>query len=230
LTSQTGTVSRRRRLSDWGGFIGHLAVAVVIVVRTPTLSFFLLPSIIHMLVAAGSFLVRDTPRRLEQKPVARVAAYAGGFGVFAFTQLASVFKPEWLALTTNVALGLAGFFVGLVGIFIEIWAVWHLRFAFATEPAARRLITTGPYRFARHPIYSGACLAYLGLLMTHPTVAIALVLAGWVVCIRLRMHFEEAILTSAFPEYADYRRRVGALMTWPGAARATVLAPQEARR
>lgn len=228
MTSQTGTVSRRRRASDWAGFLGHLAVAVVIVVRTPTLSFFLLPSIIHMLVAAGSFLVRDTPRRLEQRPVARVAAYAGGFGVFAFTQLASVFKPEWLALTTNVALGLAGFLVGLVGIFTEIWAVWHLRFAFATEPAARRLITTGPYRYARHPIYSGACLAYLGLLMTHPTVAIALVLAGWAVCIRLRMHYEEAILTSAFPEYADYRRRVGALMTWP--ARATVLAPQEARR
>jgi protein-S-isoprenylcysteine O-methyltransferase Ste14 len=50
------------------------------------------------------------------------------------------------------------------------------------------------------------------------------------VCIRLRMHYEEAILTSAFPEYADYRRRVGPLMTWPGAARATVLAPQGARR
>lgn len=212
-------MSRRRRASDWAGFVGHLGVAVVIVVRTPSLTLFLLPSIVHMLIAAGSFLVRDEPRRREQELIARFAAYAGGFGIFILTQFASVFRPEWLALTTNAWLGLTGFALGLTGIFIEIWAVWHLRFAFATEPAARRLVMTGPYRLARHPIYSGACLSYLGLLMTHPTIPLALALLGWVVCIRLRMRYEEAILTSAFPDYAEYRRRVGALVSWPTVAR-----------
>ena len=94
--------------------------------------------------------------------------------------------------------------------------MWHLRFSFATEPAARRLVKTGPYRLARHPIYCGGCLAYIGLLMTHPTVPLAIALTGWAVCIGMRMRYEEAILTQAFPEdYADYRRRVGALVPWP---------------
>lgn len=205
-------MSLKRRASDWVGFLGHLGVAVVTVIQTPSLSLFILPPIIHMLLAAGSFLVRDTPRKREQDPIGRLVAYAGGFGVFAFIQFASVFRPEWLALTTNVALGLTGVALGLAGLSIEIWAVWHLKFAFSTEPAARRLVMSGPYRLARHPIYSGGALAYLGLLLTHPTVPIAVALVFWAVFIRLRMQYEEAILTQAFPEYAEYRRRVGALL------------------
>jgi len=212
LGSESGNVSLKRRASDWAGFLGHFGIAVVTLVRTPSFGLFILPPIIHLMLAAGSFLVRDTPRRREQDPIARLVAYAGGFGMFAFIQFASVFRPEWLEVTTNAGLGLAGIALGLAGLFIEIWAIWHLRFAFATEPAARRLVMDGPYRLARHPIYSGACLAHIGLLMSHPTVAIAVALVGWAVCIRLRMQYEEAILTQAFPEYVEYRRRVGALV------------------
>ncbi len=177
LDSHSVTASSpRRRASDWVGFFGHLAIAVLTVVRTPTLTLFLLPGIVHMMVAAGSFLVRDTPQRKEQDPVGRIVSYAGGFGVFGFVQFATSFRPEWLAVTDNAGLGLIGIALGFVGIFIEIWAVWHLRFSFATEPAARRLVTTGPYRLARHPIYSGGCLAYIGLLMSHPTVPLAIAL------------------------------------------------------
>ena len=188
------------------------------VVQAPQLTLFLLPGIVHMLVAAGSFLVRDDARRREQDPIGRIVAYAGGFGVYGFVQYASIFRPDWLALTTNAGLGLTGFALGFLGVFIEIWAVWHLRFAFATEPAARRLVTTGPYRLARHPIYSGGCLCYLGLILSHPTWPLAVAVAGWAACISLRMRFEEAILMQAFPDdYSEYRRRVGALVPWPAA-------------
>lgn len=179
-----------------------------------------------MMVAAGAFLVRDTPQRKAQDPFARFVSYAGGFGVFGFVQYATSYRSEWLTLTDNAWLGLAGFALGFLGVFIEIWAVWHLRFAFATEPAARRLVTTGPYRWARHPIYTGGCVAYVGLLMSHPTMALAIALGGWAVCIALRMRFEEAILTQAFPDYAEYRRHVGAILPWPTSlsAKSTVTA------
>lgn len=183
-------------------------------IRTPALTLFVLPSYVHMLLAAGSFLIRDQPRRLEQNVWARIVAYAGGFGVFAFVQCASAFKPEWLVVTSNPGVGLAGIALALIGTFLEIWAVCHLRFAFSTEPAARRLVTSGPYRLARHPIYSGACLVYLGLLLTHPTMAVVMALLAWGMCIRFRMRYEETILTQAFPEYEEYRRRVGALVPW----------------
>jgi protein-S-isoprenylcysteine O-methyltransferase Ste14 len=201
-----------RRLSDWLGFAGHLAVAAIAVVRTPSLTLFILPTVVHLLFAAGSFLVRDRPQRLERDLFGRAIAYAGGFGMFAFLQLASIFAPEWLAVTPYPAIGLLGLLLGLVGVGIEIWAIWHLKFAFSTEPAARRMVTTGPYALARHPIYSGSCVAFIGLLMTRPTLPIALALAGWTICMRVRVAYEEAILVSVFPGYVEYCRQVGAIV------------------
>jgi len=203
---------RTRRISDWLGFAGHLSIAVITAVRTPSLTVFILPPIVHMLFAAGSFLVRDQPQRVERNLIGRAVSYAGAFGMFAFVLVASIVKPEWLALTTSPAIGMIGVLLGLLGLGLEIWAIWHLKFAFSTEPAARRLVTTGPYRLSRHPIYTGGCMAYLGLLITRPTLAVVIAFVAWAICMRMRMRYEEAILTSAFPEYADYRRRVSALV------------------
>ncbi len=207
--------SRRPTAADWAGFAGHAGVAALMVVRAPWVSLFLIPSIVHMLMAACSFLMRDRARALVRDPLARTVAYLGGFGVFAFVQFATAFRPDWLAPTTDPRLQLASVLCGLVGVFFEIWAIWHLRRAFATEAAARRLVTTGPYQFSRHPIYTGATVAQLGLLLGYPTLPVALAIAGWVVCTRMRVHFEERALVEAFPEYGDYRQRVGALVPAP---------------
>jgi protein-S-isoprenylcysteine O-methyltransferase Ste14 len=198
--------------SDWAGFVGHAGIAVLMVVRAPWISLFLIPSLVHMLMAACSFLVRDQPKVLGRDPLGRVVAYAGGFGVFAFVQFATLVRPEWLTPTTDTRFQAASILCGLVGVFFEIWAIWHLRRAFATEPAARRLITTGPYQFSRHPIYTGAVFAQLGVLLGYPTLPIAIAIAGWAACTRMRVHYEEAALLEAFPEYASYRQRVSALV------------------
>jgi len=47
-------------------------------VQAPALTLFLMPAIIHMVFAGGSFLIRDRPRRLEQNLMGRVVSYAGG--------------------------------------------------------------------------------------------------------------------------------------------------------
>jgi protein-S-isoprenylcysteine O-methyltransferase Ste14 len=203
---------RARRASDWLGFIGHFAIAAVTVVRTPSLTVFILPPIVHMVFAAGSFLIRDQPQRVEQNLIGRAVSYVGAFGMFAFVLFASILKPEWLTMTASLSLSMVGVLLGVLGLSLEIWAIWHLKFAFATEPAARRLVTTGPYRWSRHPIYSGGCMAYVGLLMTRPTLPIAMAFIVWAICMRMRMHYEEAILSSVFPAYADYRQRVSAII------------------
>jgi protein-S-isoprenylcysteine O-methyltransferase Ste14 len=42
------------------------------------------------------------------------------------------------------------------------------------------------------------------------------VLAVWAVLLAFRIRYEERVLQSAFPSYADYRARVGALGPRPG--------------
>ena len=53
----------------------------------------------------------------------------------------------------------------------------------------------------------------------------AITLVGWAVSIAMRMRYEEAILTQAFPDYVEYRRRVGALLPWPTSPSARRTAP-----
>jgi protein-S-isoprenylcysteine O-methyltransferase Ste14 len=76
--------------------------------------------------------------------------------------------------------------------------------------SSSRLVTWGPYRFSRNPMYVGLTIAYLGeaLLLRHvwPAALLPVVLAyvNWVV-----IPVEQARLTDVFDaEYSAYQRRV----------------------
>jgi protein-S-isoprenylcysteine O-methyltransferase Ste14 len=77
--------------------------------------------------------------------------------------------------------------------------------------ASSRLVTWGPYRLSRNPMYVGLATAYLGeaflLRQVWPVALLPLVLVyvNWVV-----IPVEQARLTEVFDtEYAEYQRRVG---------------------
>jgi protein-S-isoprenylcysteine O-methyltransferase Ste14 len=134
-----------------------------------------------------------------------------------FLEVASRFSAEWLAPTDNALARTAGVAFWLVGACIGFWPLWHLRKAFSIEPEARVLVTSGPYRWARHPIYAMYLLINAGLWLRHPTLPFALVLLAWVVLLLLRIRAEEQVLLAAFPEYRIYRERVGAFGPKPRA-------------
>jgi protein-S-isoprenylcysteine O-methyltransferase Ste14 len=105
---------------------------------------------------------------------------------------------------------LPGFLIALGGVSFAFWA----RFTLGTDWSGRvtikedhELVTTGPYRLVRHPIYTGALLAFSGSALALGHVgglfSVAIMLTISVHKIRL----EEKVLEGHFGDkYADYRR------------------------
>ena len=99
------------------------------------------------------------------------------------------------------------------GLLLMLWALAtfvRLRTAVMPHLPARRLVTTGPYRFTRNPMYVGLTLAYIGLALlidtAWPLFLLPVVLALLVILVVRR---EERYLDRAFGEaYRSYRQRV----------------------
>jgi protein-S-isoprenylcysteine O-methyltransferase Ste14 len=72
------------------------------------------------------------------------------------------------------------------------------------EPTDGGLVTTGPYRFIRHPIYTAVCLfCWAGILSSLSVVSVAL---GGVVFLGalMRMLTEERLVVQRYPAYRQY--------------------------
>lgn len=84
---------------------------------------------------------------------------------------------------------------------------------FGLLPEARGLITRGPYRLVRHPVYVGELIAALGILFVKPHVIVVALFAAFVALQYGRTVYEERALREAFPDdYDAYSRRVPRLV------------------
>lgn len=125
----------------------------------------------------------------------------------------------WLVAGPCIATGIIGQSVQAVGLAVALWAFavmsiaqGHL-FRIAPDPSGHsRLVTWGPYRWVRHPMYLSILLVVgPGWLVDGATwragafVALALVLVA-------KLTFEEHLLVRYFTGYAAYRTRSARLV------------------
>jgi protein-S-isoprenylcysteine O-methyltransferase Ste14 len=123
----------------------------------------------------------------------------------------SIMQPVTQPDASGLALGFT-----LAGTGLAFWSVWHLGTSFSLLPQARRLVTTGPYRYVRHPIYLGGLLITVGEVWLRFSPVVVLLNIVFVAAQLVRLRYEEEILGQAFPEFAEYRQRTSALV--PGIA------------
>lgn len=100
-----------------------------------------------------------------------------------------------------------GVLVAVPGLCLSLWALWHLRGSFSILAEARRLVTSGPYRYIRHPLYLGEAVTMLGLCLLIGTVAALLFWAGINAFQLVRAGIEENKLAREFAEYRAYRQK-----------------------
>ena len=119
----------------------------------------------------------------------------------------------WLERGSLQYAGLGAYGLGLV---LVVWADRHLLRELTADRSARRVVTTGPYSFLRHPRYAGLFLTTVALALTLASFLGWMFAAAWFFVVRRRIRIEEEHLRSLFgPDYARYAGRTGMLFPLP---------------
>jgi protein-S-isoprenylcysteine O-methyltransferase Ste14 len=109
-----------------------------------------------------------------------------------------------------------GIFCSVAGLLLGSWAILSMRFARLNvfpEPG-KLLITRGPYRFIRHPMYTAVLLVCLGWL-SQDFRLISLLIYGLLTSVLIvKVQYEEGLLRDRFPEYAAYSLKTYKLLPW----------------
>lgn len=105
--------------------------------------------------------------------------------------------------------------IQLLSVCLMIWARITFKsrsFHLTANPTEGGLVTNGPYRLLRHPIYAAVIYFSWACLIAFPEIkvliAVLLITAGMFI----RMLLEEMELNRAYPEYAEYSKRAKRLI------------------
>ena len=100
----------------------------------------------------------------------------------------------------------------VVGTAGSIWTLCWLGKSFAIFPQARKLVTDGPYRRVRHPLYFAEQISAFGLALQYQQPWGLLIVSVGLLIQLPRIHFEEEILRDTFPSYRSYQSRTARLI------------------
>ena len=103
----------------------------------------------------------------------------------------------------------------VLAIGVAVWARQSFRatqFSIMAEPKEGPLLSTGPYRWIRHPMYASALLLLWASILGH--FSIIPVIVGVLVTgvIALRIVTEERFLRANFPDYGVYAQKTKRLI------------------
>ena len=193
--------------------------------ETETIFRILLPSLIVAFAAHRGYYVKNhsepeeaTLKKREEGFVSRIAGMLGVLGFIAII-LYSV-NPNWLAfanLSFPLWLRWTGMGIAIAGFALLQWAQVTLGKSWSDTPRMMKeqtLITSGPYRSIRHPIYT-AFISILGsTLLISSNWLIGLFWLGMTILeVVSRIGFEESLMIDFFGDhYRDYMKKTGRLL------------------
>ena len=120
-----------------------------------------------------------------------------------------------LSFFHNEALRIAGVVLTALGLAFAVWARRHLGRNWSARPTIKvghELVTSGPYRVVRHPIYTGLLMAWFGFGLVNGLVSMGVFLVFALMFI-WRIRVEEVYMMELFPDqYPGYCASTKALI------------------
>lgn len=111
---------------------------------------------------------------------------------------------------------IAGAVLNVFGLFGAIWARTVLGrnwSGYVTYKEDQELVTTGPYRLIRHPIYTSLLLMFIGVILYYGYLFLFVIFGIVAITFILRTKKEEEIMTKLFgKKYLDYMKRTKRLI------------------
>lgn len=141
------------------------------------------------------FDIAVRPNILPWPPIIYVAAALAAYGLGRLVPLVFV---------QDRAVGMAGAAVLFAGVALDLWAMatmWRAKTNILPHRGADALMTSGPFRFTRNPIYLGNTIAMLGLSATFDNGWFSVLGLGAAIAVHhLAIRREEAHLAARFGE------------------------------
>ena len=171
-----------------------------------TASLFVFVQFFALLAAAAFDLLLVYVLAVRDRPVARAqGVLPRAFGVIGTFMGVGIIQLPVAHLTLPMQI-FAAVLIGL-GSLGSLLVLSRLGKSFSIMPEARKLVTSGPYAWVRHPLYTVEIITILGTAMQFQgpwswVIALVVVVLLWI-----RSHYEEQVLARAYPEYGAYRAR-----------------------
>jgi len=186
----------RPRFADLLLFCVTAIELVILFLLTPTFTITDWIYVLQHLIVLGIALTRRYPKVRDYSVASSVAV-----GIAYVYPYAQVIYLRWSP--GYVASPAAGLVLVTLAAGLSLVSLLTVGRRFGVRPALRGLVTSGPYRFVRHPMYVSYMLADIGYnLQEWNFVTLLLVLVGWMSLI-YRIHAEERVI-SQHPEWPAY--------------------------
>jgi protein-S-isoprenylcysteine O-methyltransferase Ste14 len=185
-----------RRFADFLLFCVTLIELVLLFLLTPTFTLTDWIYVLQHLMVLGIALIRPHPKVRDYSIASSVAV-----GVAYLYPYAQVIYLRWSP--GNVVSPAVGLILVTLAAGLSLVSLLTIGKLFGVRPALRGLVTNGPYRFVRHPMYLSYVIGDIGYnLQEWNSVTLLLVLVGWASLV-YRIHAEERVLSqhAEWPAY-----------------------------
>ena len=190
-----------RRFADLLLFCVTSAELVILFLLTPTFTITDWIYVLQHFIVLGIALTRPQPKVRDYSIASSMAV-----GVAYLYPYAQVIYLRWSP--GHVGWPTAGLVLVTLAAVLSLVSLLTMRRFFGVRPALRGLVTSGPYRLVRHPMYLSYVVADIGYnLQEWNLVTVLLVLVGWASLV-YRIYAEERVLSqhTEWPAYVGLVR------------------------